>query len=163
MKRKSERRQATVLFGLLLILVIGVVFLGLVTSLPGMKQGADTIAGTITYNEPAFETFAAWKVSGQVLYPNKHALERHGDDATRTTNCYNNNGTFKIYRLRKSNEFHMLCRDVDGSIRDIMLERESETSNRFHSERRCVERSGKVDPAQGCHASIDAKRRGDRD
>lgn len=136
---KPERGQAAVLFGLLLILVIGAAILAFSSGLPGMKEGADTIgesmAEGIENMHPTVEIDIAavasfWVNSQRNIVPNKHSIERHGADAWATTDCYNRNGTFAVYRVN-NREFHLLCKDDDGSIRDLMLERWSNNSKEF--------------------------------
>ena len=133
MNNKSERGQAVIV---IVLIGIGVLLLvaAMTANLPGMKKGADAIGETVgdTIDSITAEDLAvSWWVNQQKLMPNKHAVESHGADAWRSTDCYNRNGTWRIYRVR-NREFHFLCRDDDGSIRDIMFERETNTSNRFH-------------------------------
>jgi hypothetical protein len=138
---KSERGQSAVLFGLLLILVIGAAVLAFSGSLPGMKEGADTIGesmaegienAVVPIDDLTIEGLTFFWVNSQKLTPNAHALQNHADTAWQTTECYNNNGAFAMWRIG-NREFHLLCLDDDGfTVRNIMLERESNTSNRFH-------------------------------
>ena len=100
---------------------------------PDLKKGTNTIGDTVGDDVNiigAKDLAVSWWVNQQRLTPNKHAVEIHGADAWRSTDCYNRNGTWRIYRIG-NREFHFLCRDDDGSIRDMMFERETNTSNRF--------------------------------
>jgi hypothetical protein len=115
---KSERGQAAVLFGLLVFLIVGIVFLALASALPGMKSGADTIADAITGST---ETYVMWKGT-QTLYPNKHSINSHGQDAWDSVDCYNRNGAFYIMS-NPDGRFNLLCRDDDGDVRDVILQR----------------------------------------
>jgi len=133
MNIKSKRGQALIVLALIGIAVL-LFAAGMTANLPGMKKGADTIGETVgdsIDNITAEDLAVSWWVNKQKLMPNKHAVEMHGADAWRSTDCYNRNGTFRIYRVGNQ-EFHFLCRDDDGSIRDIMFERETNTSSRFH-------------------------------
>lgn len=65
-----------------------------------------------------------------MIQANRHALARHGEDAILAQNCYNNNGAWKVYR-EGNTTFHMLCLDEGNIVRDVILERESSTSNNF--------------------------------
>jgi hypothetical protein len=140
---KSERGNSNVLFALLAVFVLGLAFMGIASSLPGMKAGADTIGNAAgdaidnTTHDQDLENMVwiaqnatAFWVNQQKLFPNKHSIERHGADAWAATTCYNNNGTFQIWRVG-NDEFHMLCKDIDGSIFDIILRRWSNTSKDF--------------------------------
>jgi hypothetical protein len=70
-------------------------------------------------------------VGGQrALQPNQHAILSHGDDAWATVRCYNKNGTFHIMST-KNDGYHLLCRDDDGSVRDLILKRRARNSNEF--------------------------------
>jgi hypothetical protein len=122
---KSERGQSAVLFGLLLIFVLGIAFFAISSALPGMRQGADTIASTLTSGN---ETYVMWKGT-QSLYPNQHAISQHGQDAYDTIDCYNRNGAFHIMS-NTDGDFNLLCRDDDGSVRDVILKRRG-SSNIF--------------------------------
>jgi hypothetical protein len=99
-------------------IVIVVAFLGIAGALPGMQAGADTIADAISSGT---ETYVMWKGT-QTLYPNKHAIERHGQDAWDSVDCYNRNGAFYIMS-NPDGRFNLLCRDDDGSVRDVILQR----------------------------------------
>jgi hypothetical protein len=96
------------------------------------KRGVDIIADTAgdSIGNDTRNLAASWWVSQQKLTPNKHAVENHATDAWLTTDCYNRNGIFRIMRIGNQ-DFHMLCRDDDGSIRDIMLKRRTNTSREF--------------------------------
>ena len=135
MNIKSERGQAEIAIVLLLAVVaIGFLFFSMSANQRSMQQGAEVIGeavGDTIDNITAEDLAVGWWVNQQKLMPNQHAVEIHGADAWLTTDCYNRNGTFRIYRVGNQ-EFHFLCRDDDGSIRDIMFERETNTSNRFH-------------------------------
>ena len=140
---KSERGQAAVVVGLLLIFVVGAIFMVLV-GLPGMKQGADAIGDSVAEGveamlavspDPNIEldiqnVTSFWVNSQRNIRPNTHSIERHGADAWATTDCYNRNGAFAVYRV-SSTEFHLLCKDNDGSIRDLILRRWSNNSKEF--------------------------------
>lgn len=126
---KSERGQSAVLVGLLLIFVVGIVFFALSSTLPGMKQGADTIAEELVN----IEQVVSFHVNSQRIYPNKHSIESHGEfEATLATNCYNDHGTFMIM-ANKDGDFYFPCREEDGkTVRLTVWTRESSTSNVFH-------------------------------
>ena len=128
----KERDQALVLVGLVLIFVVGTVFMLLAGS-PSMKQGADTIGESVANGvedalaptadpniELGINTYLSAWLPSRNIYPNKHAVERHGDDAWRTTDCYNRNGYFHVVKTKFDN-IHFLCQDDDGSVRDMIL------------------------------------------
>jgi hypothetical protein len=126
---KSERGQSFVLIALAVAAAV-LLIMAVTGNLPGMKKGADTIAKYITDNNGNTiddGLYMSWKGS-QAIFPNKHAVQEHGDDAYRSTDCYNRNGAFHVMKLR--NEFHLFCRDNDGGIRDVILERRGNT-NKF--------------------------------
>jgi hypothetical protein len=133
MNTQSKHGQA-----LIVIVLIGIAVLLLAaamsTNLPGMQKGADAIGETVgdtIGNITVEETVMTWWVNNQRnLVPNRHAVESHGADAWVTVNCYNNHGTFQIRRINNT-EFHLLCKDDDGSIRDLILGRRSNTSKEF--------------------------------
>jgi len=132
MNTQSKHGQA-----LIVIVLIGIAVLlfaaAMSTILPGMQKGADANGETVgdTIDSLTAEDMAAtWWVNQQKLAPNKHAVESHGADAWVTVDCYNRNGTFHIMS-KKNVEFHLLCRDDDGSIRDTILKRRSKTSSEF--------------------------------
>jgi hypothetical protein len=135
MNRKSERGQAELAIVLLLaIIALAWLFLSIAANQRGMQAGAEAIgeaAGNAIDHLSAEETVMTWWVNNQRnLVPNKHAVESHGADAWATVNCYNNNGTFQIRRVG-NREFHLLCKDDDGSIRDLILGRRSNNSKEF--------------------------------
>jgi hypothetical protein len=139
---KTGRGQSAVVVALIVAFLALVGYLAVTTmGSKGYQEGADTIAATIdSIADPeifvieelaSIDQAVGFWVNSQKLYPNKHSLEGHSDTAYKTTDCYNRNGTFQIWRIG-NREFHLLCKDDDGSVRNIMLERESNTSNRFH-------------------------------
>ena len=82
----------------------------------------------------AAELAASFWVNSQKLYPNKHAIERHGADAWAATNCYNNNGFFQMWQVKNSFggwDLHGLCQDQDKLVYDIILRRDGKT-NRYN-------------------------------
>jgi hypothetical protein len=100
---------------------------------PDLKKGTNTIGETVgdDVNIIGAEDLAvSWWVNQQRLTPNKHAVEMHSADAWRATDCYNRNGTWRIYRVGNQ-EFHFLCRDDDDSIRDTIWKRRTNTSREF--------------------------------
>jgi len=52
---------------------------------------------------------------------NDHALDTHGSEASRVRNCMRNNGPFMVFR--EGRRFHLLCREDDGTIADMIIER----------------------------------------
>ncbi len=123
---------------LIVIIFIGITILlytaSMATNLHGLRKGTDTIGETVGNtidNITAEETAMTWWVNNQRnLVPNKHAVESHGADSWVTVDCYNRNGTFHVMS-KKNGEFHLLCRDNDGKIRDMILQRRSSTSGEF--------------------------------
>ena len=105
---------------------------GMAMHVTDMRKGTDTIGETVgnTDEIAAADLAVSWWVNQQRLTPNKHAVEIHGADAWRSTDCYNRNGTWRIYRVG-NREFHFLCRDNDGSIRDTIWNRRTNTSREF--------------------------------
>jgi hypothetical protein len=101
---KSERGQSAVLVGLLLIFVVGAVFVLLAGGLPGMKEGADTIAEELV----DINTVVSAHVNNQRIYPNKHAQDTHDVQAVLATNCYNDHGAFFI-QANKNNDWYIHC------------------------------------------------------
>jgi hypothetical protein len=121
---KSERGQSSVLAGLLLIFVVGAVFM-LLAGLPGMKKGAKTIGESVAEGlqpteDLTINTHLSAFLPSRSLYPNNHAIQNHGDDAWKATDCYNRNGYFHVVKTKFDN-IHFLCQDNDGSVRDIIL------------------------------------------
>jgi hypothetical protein len=143
MKKLFERGQGVLVLVLLGAIVAAVMYFGLIVNAPGMQAGADTIGDAVgdaidNTSRPGIEDLV-WQgqnaisfwVNQQKLTPNKHSIERHGADAWAATNCYNNNGTFQIWRLGNT-EFHMLCKETDGvTIFDIVLRRWTNNSREF--------------------------------
>jgi hypothetical protein len=132
---KSERGQAAL--GIVLVVaVFAIAFLliGMAANQRGMQAGAEVMGeslGEAIDNVTAPELAASfWVNSQRNIVPNKHSIERHGADAWATTDCYNRNGTFAVYRVN-NREFHLLCKDDDGSIRDLMLQRWLNNSKEF--------------------------------
>lgn len=132
---KSERGQAAL--GIVLIVavfVIAFLLIGMAANQRGMQAGAEVIGESV--GEAIDDITAAelavsfWVNSQRNIVPNKHAIERHGADAWATVDCYNRNGTFHIMS-KKNGEFHLLCRDDDGSVRDMILKRRSPDSGEF--------------------------------
>ena len=113
----KERAQSAVVVGLVLIFVIGATFMILAGGLPGIKAGADTIADNLVSGE----TYVMWKGS-QTLHPNQHAIASHGQDAYDSVDCYNRNGAFHVM-ANADGDFNLLCRDDDGTVRDVILKR----------------------------------------
>lgn len=111
---------------LLTIVFLGIAALllavGVAVHAPNARKGTNIIA--------AEDLAIRWWVNQQKLAPNKHAVESHGADAWKSTDCYNRNGTWRIYRVG-NREFHFLCRDDDGSIRDTIWSRRTNTSREF--------------------------------
>lgn|GEM_PF-3179370 len=135
----KERGQTLVLVGLIMIFVVAALFFLMSGNSRGMYEGANAIGDAIDdAMEPSFDynaendlyTLQTADLAMMALTANKHALERHGADALATVDCWNRNGTWRVYR-EGNTIFHMLCQDDDGSIRDIILERRSNTSNQF--------------------------------
>ncbi|HEX2993944.1 MAG TPA: hypothetical protein VHP14_03935 [Anaerolineales bacterium] len=133
MNIKSQHGLTLIVIALISI-TITLFAISMAANLHGFKQGADSIGETVgnTINSiTEEETVMTWWVNDQRnLVPNKHAVESHGADAWSTVNCYNNNGTFQIRRVGNT-EFHLLCKDDDGSIRDLILGRRSNNSKEF--------------------------------
>jgi hypothetical protein len=138
---KSERGQAAVLVGLLLIFVLGIAFFALSSALPGMKEGADTIGNALDeMTEQEWQniewqvlngTVVSFWVNSQRFTPNKHSIETHGDDAWAATKCYNDHGAF-LSMANKAGDWYLLCREEDNTVRFTVWRRESANSNRFH-------------------------------
>ncbi|HJR80931.1 MAG TPA: hypothetical protein VJ821_12720 [Anaerolineales bacterium] len=123
---KSERGQSAVLAGLLLIFVLGIAFFALSSALPGMKQGADTIAEELV----DINMVVSAHVNNQRIYPNKHAKESHGEyEATLATNCYNDHGVFFI-QANKKGDWYFHCMEEDNkTVRTTYWVKEG---NKFH-------------------------------
>jgi hypothetical protein len=145
MNIKSERGQAEIALVLILAVIAIAAFVGMMAANQrGMQAGADAIVeaageamdsaigGQELENEIQIAQNAiAVGVGGQrALQPNEHAILNHGDDAWATVRCYNKNGTFHIMSTRDDG-FHLLCRDDDGSVRDLILKRRGKNSNEF--------------------------------
>jgi len=97
----------------------------------GVWKPADVSVDTFftgSYTEA--ELFSTNNVATAQIQANAHSIARHGVDAVRTVDCYNRNGTWRVFRVGNT-EFHLLCKDDDGSIRDVILERENNTSKNF--------------------------------
>ena len=127
---RFENRQAVlamVLIGLAVIALASV----RAANISGMKNPANASADTFInglYTEA--ELIATNNVATVQIQANAHSIARHGVDAVRTVDCYNRNGTWRVFRVDNT-EFHLLCKDDDGSIRDVILERENNTSKNF--------------------------------
>ena len=121
-----------------LLLSITIIFLAIIAlayaraaSVSGLRKQADASIDTLisgSYTEA--ELFATNNVATAQIQANAHSIARHGVDAVRTVDCYNRNGTWRVFRVGNT-EFHLLCKDDDGSIRDVILERENNTSKNF--------------------------------
>ena len=127
---RFEYRQA-----ILAIALIGLAVMALASaraaSISSLRNQVETSADTLiseSYTEP--ELFATNNVATAQIQANAHSISRHGVDAVRTVDCYNRNGTWRVFRVGNT-EFHLLCKDDDGSIRDVILERENNTSKNF--------------------------------
>ena len=137
---RSERGQPSLgIIFMLGVLALAFFFIGMAANQRGMQAGAEVIGesmaegienmhSTVEIDIATVTSF--WVNSQRNIVPNKHSIERHGADAWATTDCYNRNGTFAVYRAN-NREFHLLCKDDDGSIRDLMLERWSNNSKEF--------------------------------
>ncbi|HEX6270554.1 MAG TPA: hypothetical protein VFZ43_09980 [Anaerolineales bacterium] len=141
---KSKRGQAEL--GIMLIaamLAIALLLIAMAANQRGMQAGAEVIGESVgeaidSAIEPTFDpnaendpyTLQIANIAMMALVANRHAIERHGVDAVITVDCWNRNGTWRVYR-EGNTIFHMLCKDDDGSIRDIILERRSNTSSQF--------------------------------
>lgn len=122
---KSERGQAAVVAGLLLIFVLGIAFFALSSALPGMKQGADTIAEELV----DINTVVSAHVNNQRIYPNKHAQDAHDVQALLATECYNDHGAFFIM-ANKDNDWYFHCLEEDNrTVRTTFWKR---IGNQFH-------------------------------
>jgi hypothetical protein len=127
---RFENRQAVlamVLIGLTVIALASV----RAANMSGMRNPANASADTFInglYTEA--ELIATNNVATVQIQANAHSIARHGVDAVRTVDCYNRNGTWRVFRVDNT-EFHLLCKDDDGSIRDVILERENNTSKNF--------------------------------
>ncbi len=145
MNIKSKRGQAEIAIVLILVIIgIAALFGMMAANQRGMQAGAETIgeaAGEAIDNGTrdqeleseiwiAQNAVAAWVGGQRALQPNEHAILNHGDDAWATVRCYNKNGTFHIMST-KDDGFHLLCRDDDGSVRDLILKRRAKNSNKF--------------------------------
>ena len=127
---KFEFRQPLLAIALVSLAAIALVLAG-VASISSMRTAADASANTLLnglYTEA--ELFATNNVATSQIQANAHSIARHGVDAVRTVDCYNRNGTWRVFRVGNT-EFHLLCKDDDGSIRDVILERENNTSKNF--------------------------------
>ena len=124
MKKFSERGQAVLVIVLLGVIVAAVVYFGLLANQRSMQKGAEAIGnavGNAIDNAVEAETYFAWKGT-QTLYPNKHAIKNHATDAWATVDCYNRNGAFHVMS-NAAGDFNLLCRDDDGTVRDVILKR----------------------------------------
>ena len=137
---KSERGQPSLgIIFMVGVLAIAFLFIGMAANQRGMTAGAEVIGESVEEaidasfdpnTENDLYTLQTANIAMMALAANKHSLERHGADAVITVDCWNRNGTWRVYR-EGNTIFHMLCKDDDGSIRDIILERRSNTSNQF--------------------------------
>ena len=141
MNFKSERGQSTLVF----VLFIGIIAVALILMMAGnqrgMQQGANTIGNAVgnaieaTAYDQDFENLVweaqnavcAWVGGQRGIYPNKHAIARHGADAWAVTDCYNRNGTFHVMKT-SSEGIHLLCQDNDGKVRDMILKQRGSSS-----------------------------------
>ena len=127
---RFENRQAVlamVLIGLAVIALASV----RAANISGMRNPANASTNTFInglYTEA--ELIATNNVATVQIQANAHSIARHGVDAVRTVDCYNRNGTWRVFRVGNT-EFHLLCKDDDDSIRDVILERENNTSKNF--------------------------------
>ena len=124
MQKFSIRGQGVLVLVLLGAIAIAVVYFGLLANQRNIAEGAETIGnvvGNAIDNAAQTETYFAWKGT-QTLYPNKHAIERHGADAYATVDCYNRNGAFHVMS-NADGDFNLLCRDDNGTVRDLILKR----------------------------------------
>src|SRR5215510_10310088 len=114
-----------------ILLSITIIFLSVIAlayvraaSMSSLRKQADASIDTLlsgSYTEA--ELFATNNVATAQIQANAHSIAKHGVDAVRTVDCYNRNGTWRVFRVGNT-EFHLLCKDDDGSIRDVIQERE---------------------------------------
>jgi hypothetical protein len=122
---ESERGQSAIATGLLLIFVLGIAFFVLSSTLPGMKQGADTIAEELV----DINTVVSAHVNNQRIYPNQHSRDRHDVQAEIATNCYNDHGAFFI-QANPDGEWYFHCLEEDNkTVRTTIWTR---VGNQFH-------------------------------
>ena len=123
MKKFSERSQGALVFVGLAVLVAVVLMLMMAGNQRNMQAGAEVIGDAVgeVIDNAAAETYFAWKGT-QTLYPNKHAIKNHAADAWTTVDCYNRNGAFHVMS-NAAGDFNLLCRDDDGTVRDVILKR----------------------------------------
>ena len=128
----SERGSGDIVWiGLIgLVVLAAILMFGMAANSTGMAEGAETIAEAIIDNNSVVDDglYMTWK-GRQTIMPNRHAIERHGADAWAATDCYNRNGAFHIMSIN-NHEFHLLCRDDDNSVRDVIIKRRG-NSNEF--------------------------------
>ena len=123
-------RQIPIVIALVGTIVIAL-FTVMTANLLDTKKEAVDLPDTFTNSQyTEVELIAANNVATVQIQANAHAIARHGADAVRTVDCYNRNGTWRVFRVGNT-EFHLLCKDDDGSIRDVILERENNTSKNF--------------------------------
>ena len=71
--------------------------------------------------------FIALIVVAIAVYLNRHATDRHGDEANQARNCIRNNGVWQVYKEPGNNIHHWLCKDpVTGTIFDLIVEKINE-------------------------------------
>src|SRR5262245_58546510 len=69
-------------------------------SVSGLRKQADASIDTFLsggYSEA--ELFATNNVAAAQIQANAHSIARHGVDAVRTVDCYNRNGTWRVFRV----------------------------------------------------------------
>jgi hypothetical protein len=131
MNIKSEHGQAEIAIVLILAIIAIAAFFGMMAANQrGMQAGAETIgdaaSDAIDNAANASETYVAWKGT-QTLYPSKYAIRSHGADAYATVDCYNRNGAFHVMS-NADGDFNLLCRDDDGTVRDMILKRRGKSN-----------------------------------
>jgi hypothetical protein len=136
---ESERGQSAIATGLLLIFVLGIAFFVLSSTLPGMKQGADTIGNAIdeAYEQEMLNldwqiqngTVTMAHVNNQRIYANQHSIETHGEQAIAAANCYNDHGVFFI-QANNAGDWYFHCLEEDNkTVRTTFWQK---IGNQFH-------------------------------
>jgi len=127
---RLEIKQLVLAITILMLAAIALMAIRTIT-VSGIWKPADVSVDTyFTGSYTEAELFATNNVATAQIQANAHSIARHGVDAVRTVDCYNRNGTWRVFRVGNT-EFHLLCKDDDGSIRDVILERENNTSKNF--------------------------------
>src|SRR5262245_36491185 len=95
------------------VLALTIIFLAVIAltavrgiNVSGMRKSADVSVDTLSSGSfTEAELIATNHVATVQIQANEHSIAKHGVDAVRTVDCYNRNGTWRVFRVGNT-EFH---------------------------------------------------------